>query len=231
MLYKFINKQFMDGFFERGSLRLGTILDFNDIVTHGTARGDTGEGQHGIVRHIEGELKVQGGKQEPIVDEFFKIEGSGELTLVDLSLQTSRRCGNGFLFCTSNEYTDDLFRRWNLEEQTDACYQIFNPHGFYHEVKKVIKNSVSAYGFRDVIYTPDPIPYNSPHAEENPAFTKETSKYSWQKENRCVWQPLFPPIIVKPWIIEVPEARKYCRPFKVWDRGSIKNFSATIETV
>ncbi|MCV5391394.1 hypothetical protein OFC62_42405, partial [Escherichia coli] len=80
-------------------------------------------GQHGIVRHIEGELKVQGGKQEPIVDEFFKIEGGGELTLADLSLQTSRRCGNGFLFCTSNEYTNDLFRRWNLEEQTDACYQ------------------------------------------------------------------------------------------------------------
>ncbi|MGF1689064.1 hypothetical protein L4C36_20675 [Photobacterium japonica] len=229
MIYKFVAKQFMDDFFERGCLRLGTILDFNDIVTHGTARGDTGEGQHGVIRQIEGELKVQGGKPEPIVDEIFKIEGDGQFTLADISLQVSRRCGNGFLFCTSNEYTDSLFRRWNLEEKTDACYQIYNPHGFFQEITKVIINSVSEYGFRDVVYTPDPIPYDSPHVTESPAFTKEENKYSWQKENRCVWQPLLPPTIVKPWIIEVPDARKYCRPFKILEHGSIKNYESTAE--
>ncbi|WP_321283016.1 hypothetical protein [uncultured Vibrio sp.] len=228
MLYKFVEKQFMDDFFERGSLRLGTILDFNDIVTHGTARGDTAEGQHGIIRNMNGELKVQGGKPEPIVDELFKIERDVHVRMnfKNVVLQVSRKCGDGFIFCTSNEYTDDLFRRWNLEEQTDACYQIFNPHGFYHEITKVIRSSVLVSGFKDVVYSPDPIPYNSPYAKESPAFTKEVNEYSWQKENRCVWEPLLPPTVIKPWIIEVPAARKYCRPFKILEQGSIKNYEA-----
>lgn len=229
MLYKFIEKKHMDTFFDYGSLRLGTILDFNDVVKHNTARGDIGEGKHGIIRQIQGELIIQGGKPEPIVDEIFKINGDGQFTLANISLQVSRQCSDGFIFCTSNEYTDKLFQQWYLEEKTDACYQIFNPQGFYHEITKVIRNSVSEYGFKNVIYTPDPMPYDSPNIKESPAFTKEESKYSWQKENRCIWQPLLPPFVVKPWIIEVPNARKYCRPFKILDRNSIKNFDKIVE--
>ncbi|EJT1895945.1 hypothetical protein NV115_003012 [Vibrio alginolyticus] len=230
MLYKFVENQFMESFFNSGNLRLGTILDFNDVVKHGTARGDSKEGQHIVFRSVR-EVKLKEGKQEPLVSELFHVTGDREIIMENFSVAAQRRCNNGFLFCTSNEYTDSLFRRWNSEVKADACYQILNPRGFYYEISKVIRNSISEYRCKNVVYTKDPIPYDSPHAQENPAFTKEESEFSWQKENRCVWNPLLPPIKLKPWIIEVPEARKYCRPFKLWNSGSIKDHPVILDTV
>ncbi|MEL4871749.1 hypothetical protein AAEU41_23365, partial [Pantoea agglomerans] len=59
-IYKFLPKKYLNEFFKTGSLRLGTVYDFNDTVKHGTAVGDTREGRHGIYRNEPGTIHVTG---------------------------------------------------------------------------------------------------------------------------------------------------------------------------
>jgi hypothetical protein len=212
-LYKFIEREFLDSFFTTGCLRLGTIYDFKDIVEHGVSRGDHSEGEHHLIRGIDGTVKLTKNKHEPIISELFKFEGEGEASISNLSIIVPRRCQDGFIFCTSNQYNENLFRDWKREENLDSCYQIINVSGFIQAINDAITNSAFFYANSNVIYTEDKIDYQSNHANANPAFTKFKDKYGWQLENRSVWGAKGPCVPLKPWIIFVPEAIQYCRPF------------------
>ncbi|MFT7423146.1 MAG: hypothetical protein ACI8UC_001216 [Psychromonas sp.] len=212
-LFKFIEKEFLDSFFATGCLRLGTIYDFKDIEEHGISRGDHSEGEHHLIRGIDGTVKLTKNKHEPLISEVFKFEGEGEASISNLSIVVPRRCEDGFIFCTSNQYNENLFRDWKREDNLDSCYEIVNVRGFIQAVNKAISNSAFFYANSDVIYTEDQIDYQSKHANAHPAFTKLKNKYGWQKENRSVWGAKAPCIPLKPWIIHVPDAIQYCRPF------------------
>lgn len=212
-LYKFVEKQFLDGFFTSGSLRLGTIYDFKDVVEHGASRGDQSEGEHQLIRGIDGTVTLTKDKYEPIISEVFKMEGDGESYISNLSIVVPRRCPDGFIFCTSKLFTEELFQSWNAENNVDACYEITDPRRFFIEINKAIENSAFFFANANVTYTEDPIKFDTPHASLHPAFTKAEKTYGWQEENRTVWAAKGPCGSLKPWVIYAPEARKYCRHF------------------
>jgi len=216
-LYKFIEREFLDSFFTTGCLRLGTIYDFKDIIEHGVSRGDHSEGEHHLIRGIDGTVELTKDKQEPIISELFKGEGS----ISNLSISVPRRCQDGFIFCTSSQYNETLFRDWKREENLDSCYQIINVSGFVQAINDAISNSAFFYANSNVTYTEDKIDYQSKHANVNPAFTKLKDKYGWQLENRSVWGAKGPSVPLKPWIIFVPEAIQYCRPFAFIDEDIV----------
>ncbi|EHH1028503.1 hypothetical protein BT047_RS21925 [Vibrio parahaemolyticus] len=221
-LYKFVERQFLDSFFTSGCLRLGTLYDFKDTVEHGESRGDKSEGEHQLIRSIDGTVTLTKDKHEPIVSEVFKMVGEGESYISNLSIVVPRRSPDGFVFCTSKLYTEELFWKWNSENGVDACYEITNPRRFIEEITKAISNSAFFFGNANVTYTDDPIPYDSPQANVHPAFTKETNGYRWQEENRSIWGARGPCGQLMPWIIFAPEARQYCRPFSVIDKADIR---------
>lgn len=220
-LYKFIEKEFLDAFFTTGSLRLGTIYNFKDILEHGTSRGDHSEGEHHLIRGVEETVAISKNKHEPIISEVFKMEDDGELYLSNFSIVVSRRCEDGYVFCTSQIYHEQLFRRWNKENNLDSCYEIVNLHGFISAISRAISSSANFFANSNVTYTADQIDYRSSHANLHPAFTKAKKDYDWQCENRIVWGARGPCGPLRPWIVKVPEAVQYCRPLAFLENGTI----------
>ncbi|HDV8245843.1 hypothetical protein [Enterobacter hormaechei] len=227
MLYKFIAEKYLVDFFSRGTIRIGTIYDFTDTVAHTSARSDISEGKHEILREITSRVEFSNIENEPIINECIKIKLSedSKLILENTRLSSCRESGNGFIFCTSRRYSKETFEKWHYDSHdNDACYAIINPEAFFNAITKRIHNSIYQYINADVVYTPDPIPFDSIHASLNPAITKEINKYSWQCENRSIWAPKMPPSILKPFIIDVPEAIQYCKPLSYIRNGSIFNY-------
>lgn len=228
-LYKFVEREFLDSFFTTGCLRLGSLYDFKDTIEHGDSRGDKSEGEHNLIRGIDGTIAITKDKYEPIISEVFRMEGEGESYLSNLSIVVPRRSPDGFVFCTSKLFTEELFWRWHSENKVDACYEITNPIMFFSAINKAITSSAFFFGNANVTYAEDPIPYNSPEANIHPAFTKEKYGYSWQEENRTVWGAKGPCGRLKPWIIYVHEARQFCRPFSFID-GKVINYASMSTT-
>lgn len=220
-LYKFIEREFLDAFFRTGSLRLGTIYDFKDIVEHGVNRGDRSEGEHNLIRGIDGTVSISKDNYEPIISEVFKVEDEGKAYLSNLSIVVPRRCEDGFIFCTSSIYNEQLFRQWNQENSLDACYEIMNPNGFILAINNAIKDSANFFASSNVTYTDTQIDYQSPQAKLHPAFTKVKKEYGWQHEHRTVWGARGPCGPLNPWIVNVPEAIQYCRPLAFLENGKI----------
>lgn len=213
-LYKFTESKFMNAFFETGSLRLGTIYDFQDIITHASKRGDDREGMHQLIRDFEHKQTFTNIQNEPLISEFFGAKGNCQISLEDVSLSVQRQSPNAFIFCTSYVYTKDMHLRWNREDtKTDACYVITEPKEFFRAISEAIYESAFYETMGEITYAPSPIPYDSPFAHQHPAFTKDEKEYSWQKEFRTVWLPKGPITPLKPWNIKVPDAIKYCKPF------------------
>ncbi|WP_431622474.1 hypothetical protein [Enterobacter hormaechei] len=223
-LFKFIESQYLDAFFTNGSLRIGTIYDFKDTIEHTSARGDLNEGKHTIFRAVTHELKLSSTENEPIINEFLKLEDSWG-TIQNSIFVTERRSEDSFIFCTSRNYSHTIFNEWYVDsDKNNACYAIINPRKFFKEITLRIQDSVTEYINQDVVYTLDPIPYNSKEAKLSPAITKEIKKYSWQTENRTIWRPKLSPVKLIPFVVNVPEAIKYCMPLSYIEKGKIKYY-------
>lgn len=219
-LYKFIEKEYLDSFFNTGSLRLGTIYDFKDLIQHGTSRGDTKEGSHIAVRDNKKTIELSEDKHEPIISDILNVTGKG-CTLSGGNFHSIRTSPNGFIFCTSNQFSEKLFWKWNDTERLDSCYEIHDVKGFIEAINKVIKNSAYFCSNSNIEYIGETIDFSSEYPFKHPAFTKFKKDYSWQCENRMIWAPKGPYFTISPWIINVPEATKFCKPLAFITDGKI----------
>jgi len=217
-LYKFIERKYLDSFFLNGELRLGTIHGYRDTGEYGPIRGDVSEGRHSVMRQIDKPLTVTD-NSEPIVSEMFKVEGSGSVTFSNVSFVVQRHSPDAFIFCTSHDYSELLFLEWHKQENLDACYEIINVPSFVAAITKKIEASAWYAATSRVIYRGEHIDYQSRHANA-PGITK-AQEYAWQLEVRSIWPPLLPSPPLRPWIIEVPDATKFCRPFAVIEKSAI----------
>ena len=220
-LYKFIEKEFFDSFFAGGSLRIGTIYNFKDTVEHGLSRGDQSEGEHHLIRGIDGTVAISKDKHEPIISEVFEMAGEGQAHISNLSTIVPRRCEDGFVFCTSYIYNEDLFWRWHKKNNVDSCYEITNPKAFFGAISRAIENSANFFANSNVTYTDKNIDYQSAYANSHPAFTKVRVDYGWQYENRSVWGARGPCGPLKPSTINVPEAIQFCKPLAFLENGGV----------
>ena len=225
-LYKFVAREHLKSFFKAGSLRLATIYSFKDTVEHGHSRGDEGEGRHSVSRTVVGDaLHLE--KSEPIVSEIFGRKVMPNVYVKDMQFSVERRSHDAFIFCTSNLFSNHLFKRWYEEEGTDACYEIKDPPGFFGAISDRIAESAKYIGNGDVVYIDEKVDYLSPAARTSPALTKDRSRYDWQFENRAIWSPRGPCGPLKPWIINVPDAARFCKQFALLEDGDIRRVTDT----
>lgn len=221
--YKFIERRWGEEFFETGSLRLGTVHGYRDIVKYGVARGDPSEGEHNIIRNIEGMVALRKDKYEPILSDVINVTHDGETNLSNLSIVVSRRCEDSYIFCTSYIFSEELFLRWCEMGGMNFCYLITDSVGFDRAISNTISSSANYLGNGNVVYTEDPIDYRSPHANLYPGITKSEKEYGWQYENRSFWRARGPCGLLEPWRILVSEAVECCKPFAYID-GSTVNY-------
>ncbi len=115
-LFKFIEREFLDSFFATGCLRLGTIYDFKDIIEHGMSRGDQSEGEHHLIRRINGTVKLAKDKYEPVISELFRFEGEGEASISNLSIVVPRKCPDGFIFAPATGTTRSFLKTGSVKK-------------------------------------------------------------------------------------------------------------------
>jgi hypothetical protein len=141
----------------------------------------------------------------------------------NMKLSVTHRSPDAFIFCTSYSYSEYLLKRWNKEEEeADSCYEIQDPRGFFRAVSEVIADSALFRGAANVLYVEDELDYLAREAKASPALTKNRERYGWQLENRAFWTARGPCGSLKPWIIEAPNAREYCRRFAFLENGDVK---------
>lgn len=219
-LYKFIERKYCDDFFNTGSLRLGTIHSFRDTVEYGEHIGDEDEGIHHIKRSVDNPVTHSKENNEPIISEFFNLKGDGDVTISNMSFVVPRKSADAFIFCTSYLFTEALFKMWNDKKRFDACYEITDVKLFIESISQKIELSAYFVLETKVAYIGKEIDWQSPQANIHPGLTK-FNEYSWQKEHRMVWNPKGPCLNIKPWLIDVPEARDYCKPYATIENNEI----------
>lgn len=220
-LYKFVSKEHLDGFFESGSLRLPTIYSFRDTIEHGQSRSDEGEGRHKLSRTVVGD-PIELDTLEPIISELFGGKAMPNVFIKDIKCKVERRSPDAFIFCTSYHFSQALFLRWFREEGTDACYEIAGPAKFFRAISDKIESSAKFQVFANVAYIGEDIDYRSPQANAFPGLTKAREEYGWQFENRAIWSARGPCGPLKPWIVNVPDAVSFCRPYASIQEGIVK---------
>lgn len=230
-LYKFLNKTHMDKFFETGSLKIGTLHNFSDVINHTEARGDEHEGKTSIIRKFDDDVTATANKYEPLISQFVRCVGDGSVTFAAGSqLKLTTLLPNSYIFCMSNNFSPDLFSRWyddssDPETKYDSCYVILDHENFFRAISNAIKDFATHVVTGDVVYTDIPVPYNTPDAFIPSQMLKEKNKYSWQCEGRAIWNPKDPTATLSPMIIDVPDAIRYCKRYAVRSNGVINYFA------
>lgn len=229
--YKFIEKKYFDDFFQTGSIRLGTLYNFQMTEKHGMSRGDTTEGKHTVYRKIDDNLLVTNDniKSEPMVSDFFGIEASsrGGFMIEDILLQTRHTSPNMLIFCSSNPYSSGLFSKWYEKEKLDYCYEIFDVVGFCTAITHALSTRSEGNKFRickKVIYANKNINHDSAYAKEPPCILKK-KEHQWQNEMRMAWSFDDASKDQEVIIMDVPEAVKFCRKYAFIEKNKIHYFS------
>jgi hypothetical protein len=220
-LYKFTAEKHMRSFFDDGTVRIGTIWTFNDTVAFGNAVGDARDGLKLLKRDVEEPLTVKDGEHQPLVNDVFIPEPGGSFTVQGITFVTRVAALDCYVFCCSDTYSDELFKRWYREDRTyDACYEISDSDRFFRRISRRFPLGRFA-GSASCAYVPDTIDYQSEHAQISPILTKRASRYGWQREHRAVWNPSNVRDAVEARYVRVPYAARLCRPFALMRNGSV----------
>ena len=215
-VYKFVSRRWLAGFFDSGSVRVGTLHDFRKIEAHGKSRGDAFEGKSNVVQHVPFADRIE---KDTFLSTFFAPGSAAQFT--NSTFFEKRDFPNSFVFCTSSHFSDDLLLRWHEEEKVDACYEIFDWQGYHAEITMKLAPMADSLGAQYVRYVTGDINGESEQRHILAPFIKK-QEYDWQSEFRGVWIHKSPSIDVKAACIEIPDARKYCRPFATLDAGKIQ---------
>lgn len=108
-LYKFL-KSNIQNLFDKGCLRLGTIYDFKDILTHSLGRGDSKEGRRQINRDVTENLYLNSSSNENVISDSLEVTGNGSVNITNSTFYVIRNSPNAFIFCSSNAYSNELFK-------------------------------------------------------------------------------------------------------------------------
>ncbi len=214
-LYKFVKKEHLEAFFDRGSIRLSTIHEFRDVTAFGKSRQDSKEGVHTLKRTVgKAPVSITSKKKETLISESIRIQDPN-LTIQFKGITFTNRyeCEDALIFCSSHCFSEDLFHRWHDTEGTDSCYEITDALNFVKAINKKLKDSAYFALNSNILYIDEPADYQSPLANVHPGIIKNKREYGWQVENRSVWFVKNPYAKLDGIIIEVPEAREFSKPF------------------
>ena len=102
-LYKYTKKEHMKSLFESGSVRIGTLYDYNNEDKYGSMTGDASDGVKFLEGKLNGTFTSDEAKSHPAVP---SIISGGGVTFFNCSVKNMRiNSQNLFIFSTSLLYT------------------------------------------------------------------------------------------------------------------------------
>ena len=216
-LFKYLKKEHLEKFMSVGSLRIGTLLDYQQGV-HGDMVSDSSEGvgiYHGHVKHLSPEKVAE----IPVLSQIFQRK-----TLIDCDFSNVQLAVEDFyIYSASTSYSSKTHEQWLIKENYDACLIINSPTLFMDAISNAIRIVAIYRGLHHVNYHPNKsIKITSPLAKVHPALLKFQRDFGNQNEMRAIWSSKNSNII-SPKIINVPSAIQYCSVYKVLDQEMKKD--------
>lgn len=208
----------MESFFETGSIKIGTLYDYNDESKYGSMVSDSSDG----IKTFKGTLnqsylKVTNSNFHPALSAAIHIaEGSEHCSFSGITFTNVRvKSPNLFIFSTAHTYSNELHDKWLKNEKYDSCYEIFDPEGFFNAISIEIQNSYLYIGYHKVNYI-NAVDVNSYEAYLNPAVIKGGEDFGEQCEVRAIWKQKGPAqrIDINHRMVNIKNPHLYCRPFK-----------------
>ncbi len=210
-LFKYLPKKYLEAFFIRGSVRIGTLYEYRKTEQYGEVVGDQDEG----FEHTE--MTFASGAQVDL------SENSAEADFVrqhilrpdqqHASLKIDFEKGAGFIvqssspdfhiYCTTTEYDLAVMKQFGC----DSCMEIVDPQAFFRAISRRVRHRSRFEVAASVHYMNKTTHYKKPH--QVPGVLMKDEAYWYQNEFRTVWRPARTKC--EPILIDVPRAIRYCR--------------------
>lgn len=216
-LYKYLPVEYAEGLVNKGTIKLGTLSDYQNQDHYGEDIGDKDEGSLTEWSRINCE-NVTNSALNRIERQVINIpEGVKGVVLKDCLSAVTHKYSDLYVFSTSRAFNVQLMRTISRDyhKKYDACVRIHYPQEFISTVSNVFKetgkfeeSSLCRYISRMKHHSK-----SAPH----PVFIKEP-RYQYQEEVRAVWSPRSEKKVESS-ILEIPELSKYCELYYV-DSGN-----------
>lgn len=217
-LYKYLPIEFAKGLAEKGTVKLGTLSDYQNEDHYGKDIGDQGEGSLTEWSRINDRKNVTQSDLNRVEKRGIKIaDGITGVEIKDCLFAVSHQSKDLYVFSTSRVFNAQLMRSISRDYQKtyDACVRIHNPNKFIGAVSDAFKEMGKFEGSSLCRYMSREKHHGKP--APHPAFIKEL-RHQYQEEVRAIWSPLGAETIQTA-ILEIPELTKYCDLYYV-DSGS-----------
>ncbi|EGQ9112576.1 hypothetical protein GA073_19215 [Vibrio alginolyticus] len=187
---KYTKKVHFDGLNETGSIRIGTLKDYQK-GEHGEMVADPMEGSKRF-RPISMELTSDSIKGSDALSSLIDISEGATVNLVNFGAIIVE--SNFYIFSVAKDFDDRDHAEWFKEEAYDVAYKINFPKSFFRRVTSVLEkiSPVKFLGLFEVHYYDENNGMDFYDKKNGlPAFClKNYDGFSSQKEIRAVWQPL-----------------------------------------
>lgn len=215
-LYKYLPKKYLDAFFRRGSLKIGTLYEYRNTEQYGLVIGDQDEGVHRTSLTLTKGDKIDLGSNTLEAD-FFRnalakpIEQTSNIKIVALdsgyTLKVQSQSPDLYIYCMSSRYDKEVMRQFGC----DSCIEIIDPMAFLATISHRIRHKARFDGFAPICYMSRDTHYKNPH-RIHPAIMKDID-FQYQDEWRAIWVPI--KTSREPLIIEVPKAISHCKRYEL----------------
>ncbi len=200
--YKYMERKYATAMLEHGEVLIGTLYEFRKTEKHGSAIGDTGEGQS------YGKLMVDshGFNYTSFPQEARSLftDPQSNVCFRNITLAQTVNSPDMYLFCCSTAADKDAMSKMGY----DSCIEIYNPRAFFNEISLSLgKKSKGFLGIAKCMYQTR---YH--HLFDNPKIPRSLIKpeeYRYQNEARAAWQPNADEI--SPILIKNKKIKKHCR--------------------
>lgn len=209
-LFKYCELQHMQSMQERGTVRVGSLNDYQDKEQYGEMVADADEGKKtmsGSVKMLTPEtLKNYPGLDGVIDFQYGKIEN---LTILGRKVHSD----NCLVFSASAVYSEKAHQEWLQQENYHACYRIYSSKLFFRAITRMLRSrGYEFFGCAQVLYA-DEVDIASQAASISPAFCKK-KKFAPQAEVRAIWRSVNADLIT-PQILDMTEAFRYVTAHRV----------------
>jgi len=210
-LFKYMPRKYLDAFFNKGRLKIGTLHEYRKVEHYGGVIGDQREGLHITEFSLTGGGKVDLSQKSPETDFLKKhlLQPDQQDISIEMIFEDGARIMSHsespdlYIYCTTSEFNPEVMTQFDC----DACMEIVNPNAFFQSISRKIRHQGRLDGWGPIHYKNKETHYTAPH-QHHPAIMKDLS-FSYQKEWRAIWIPNKAPR--QPIYIDVPKAIRHCR--------------------
>lgn len=213
-LFKYLLSEHFDSFFSKGTIRVGTLFEYRDAEKHGKEIGDPNEGLHRTIMNLPGGGEIDL-SSDSLESRFFKRhilrpdqhKINAKVILAEgATIISETTSPNRYIYSLTSKHDLTAMQRLG----TNSCMEITDLDSFFSAISDYAPQLGRFEGYYPIRYTSKVAQYTTPHRFD-PAITKDLN-FAYQAEWRGIWTPSTQPI--RPLIIDVPRATKYCRLYQ-----------------